>query len=149
MRKAGLDYLMGRIELARDDLAAKKVRLAEFREAGDAMPIELSLVLSIIEHIDPGRFEHYEGNEVALVHEVLTIIGANTTTAYSYSKSSAGARGLFQLVPDTYRRLREKYRSAAANVSVMVPIDSSMFRSVALSRLSGSNASRSACIVWE
>jgi len=112
VRKAGLDYLMGRIELARDDLAAKKVRLAEFSETGDAMPIEVSLVLSIIEHIDPGRFEHYEGNEAALVHEVLATIGANTTTAYSYSKSSAGARGLFQLVHDTYRRLREKYRSA-------------------------------------
>jgi hypothetical protein len=58
VRKAGLDYLMGWIELARDGLAAKKVRLAEFSETGDAMPIEVSLVLSIIEHIDPGRFEH-------------------------------------------------------------------------------------------
>ena len=81
-------------------------------ETSDTRPIEVSLVLSIIEHIDPGRFEHYKGNEIALVHEVLTIIGANTTRAYSYSKSSAGARGLFQLVPDTYRRLQEKYRSA-------------------------------------
>ena len=81
----------------------------------DTMPIDVSLVLSIIEHIDPGRFEHHQGDEVALVHEVLTIIGANTTSAYSYSKSSAGARGLFQFVPDTYRRLREKYRSAGLN----------------------------------
>ncbi len=112
VRKAGLDYLTGQIELARDDLAAKKVRLAGLRGTGNDMPMELSLVLSIIEHIDPARFEHYKGNEAALVHEVLTIIGANTTTAYSYSKSSAGARGLFQFVPDTYRRLREKYRSA-------------------------------------
>jgi hypothetical protein len=112
VRQAGLDYLKGRIELARDDLLAKKVRLAGFHETGDTNPIEVSLVLSIIEHIDPDRFEHQQGNELALVHEVLTIIGANTTTAYSYSKSPAGARGLFQLMPDTYRRLREKYRSA-------------------------------------
>jgi len=115
VRKAGLDYLTGRIELARDDLTAKKVRLAGFHETGGAMPIEVSLVLSIIEHIDPGRFEHHKGDEIALVHEVLTIIGANTTRAYSYSKSSAGARGLFQLVPDTYRRLQERYRSAGLN----------------------------------
>ena len=74
--------------------------------------MEVSLVLSIIEHIDPGRFEHYQGNETALIHEVLTIIGANTTEAYSYSKSPAGARGLFQFVPDTYRRLTGRYRRA-------------------------------------
>ena len=112
VRKAGLDYLIGRIERARNELTAKKVRLAWFRETGNTVPTEVSLVLSIIEHIDPGRFEHHKGDEIALVHEVLTIIGANTTRAYSYSKSSAGARGLFQLVPDTYRRLRERYRRA-------------------------------------
>lgn len=111
VRKAGLEYLMERIKLARSDLMAKKVRLAGFQGFGD-MPVEVSLVLSIIEHIDPERFEHYRGNEIALVHEVLTIIGANTTTAYSYSRSPAGARGLFQLVPDTYRRLQVRYRSA-------------------------------------
>jgi hypothetical protein len=112
VRKAGLDYLVGQIRLARSELAAKKVRLAEFLQTGDIVPMEVSLVLSIIEHIDPGRFEHYQGNETALVHEVLTIVGANTTEAYSYSKSPAGARGLFQFVPDTYRRLTGRYRRA-------------------------------------
>ena len=63
----------------------------------------ISLVLSVIEHIDPVRFEHYRGNEIALVHEVLTIIGANTTEAYRYSRSPAGAMGLFQFIPKTYR----------------------------------------------
>ena len=112
VRKAGLDYLMERIKLARKELDVKKVRLDGFDETGDATPLEVSLVLSIIEHIDPGRFERRRGHEIALVHEVLTIIGANTTRAYSYSRSPAGARGLFQIVPDTYRRLREKYQSA-------------------------------------
>ena len=111
VRKAGLDYLMGRITAARSDLAAKRVRLTEF-ERGDGIPMEISLVLSIIEHIDPVRFEHYKGNEIALVHEVLTIIGANTTEAYRYSRSPAGAMGLFQFIPKTYRRLLQEYRSA-------------------------------------
>ena len=111
VRKAGLDYLMGRITLARSDLAAKRVRLAEF-DSGDGTPMEVSLVLSIIEHIDPLRFEHCNGNEIALVHEVLAIIGANTTEAYRYSKSSAGARGLFQFIPATYRMLLGRYRNA-------------------------------------
>ncbi|MGA2106223.1 MAG: DUF1254 domain-containing protein [Syntrophorhabdales bacterium] len=111
VRKAGLDYLMGRITLARNDLAAKRVRLGEF-ERGNGIPMEVSLVLSIIEHIDPVRFEHYRGNEIALVHEVLTIIGANTTEAYRYSRSPAGAMGLFQFIPKTYKRLLDRYRSA-------------------------------------
>ena len=111
VRKAGLDYLMRLIKLARSDLAAKRVKLAEFGKS-DGIPMEISLVLSIIEHIDPVRFEHYKGNEIALVHEVLTIIGANTTEAYRYSKSPAGAMGLFQFIPRTYRMLLEKYRSA-------------------------------------
>jgi len=111
VRKAGLDYLMGRITLARSDLAAKRVKLAEF-DSGDGTPMEISLVLSIIEHIDPLRFEHCNGNEIALIHEVLTIIGANTTEAYRYSRSSAGARGLFQFIPTTYKMLLERYRNA-------------------------------------
>ena len=111
VRKAGLDYLMGRITLAKNDLAAKRVRLAEF-ERGNGIPMEVSLVLSIIEHIDPVRFEHYRGNEITLVHEVLTVIGANTTEAYRYSRSPAGAMGLFQFIPKTYKRLFERYRSA-------------------------------------
>jgi hypothetical protein len=114
VRKAGLEYLMRQIELAHRDLQARKVKLAAFDGfVADVMATEVSLVLSIIEHIDPARFQNCrEGEEIALVHEVLTIIGANTTNAYAYSKSPAGARGLFQLLPDTYRRLQEKYPRA-------------------------------------
>lgn len=115
VRQAGLAYLTRQIELAHRDLRAKNVRLSAFEELqGERMPTqELSLVLSIIEHIDPVRFKRCkEGQEAALVREVLTIIGANTTRAYAYSKSSAGARGLFQFIPKTYRRLQEKYPEA-------------------------------------
>ncbi len=114
VRKAGLDYLTSQIELAYKDLRARKVRLLGFDElAADISPAEVSLVLSIIEHIDPVRFKNCEeGKEIGLVREVLTIVGANTTDAYAYSKSPAGARGLFQLIPDTYRRLQKKYPKA-------------------------------------
>ena len=112
VRKAGLDYLMEQIRQARDDLAARRVKLTQFSDVGDAVLMETSLVLSIIEHIDPERFERSRGNETALIHEVLTIVGANTERAYSYSRSPAGARGLFQFIPSTYRMLQEKYRKA-------------------------------------
>lgn len=114
IRKAGLDYLMQQIDVAHQDLKARNVSLAGFDGLfADTMATDVSLVLSIIEHIDPVRFKNCpQGEEGALVHEVLTIVGANTTEAYAYSKSTAGARGLFQLIPDTYRRLREKYPRA-------------------------------------
>jgi hypothetical protein len=114
VRKAGLDYLVLQIELARKDLETRKVKLIGFdRLEAETIPTEVSLVLSIIEHIDPVRFKNCrEDEKTVLVHEVLTIVGANTIDAYAYSKSPAGARGFFQLVPDTYRRLREKYPRA-------------------------------------
>ncbi len=115
VRKAGLDYLMRQIEYAYRDLKMKNVRLGGFRRLEPQVtPTEVALVLSIIEHIDPLRFKGCpEGQETALVHEVLTIIGANTVNAYAYSKSPAGARGLFQFIPKTYKRIREKYPTAA------------------------------------
>jgi len=114
VRQAGLTYLTRQIELAHKDLRARNVRLCAFdRLLADTTPAEVSLVLSIIEHIDPVRFNHCrEGEETDLVREVLTIIGANTTDAYAYSKSPAGARGLFQLIPDTYKKLQAKYPRA-------------------------------------
>ncbi len=114
VRRAGLDYLERQIELARRDLEEKNVSLGGFNGLDDeVLPTEVALALSIIEHIDPVRFKNCrEDDRVNLVHEVLTIVGANTTNAYAYSRSPAGAMGLFQLIPDTYRRLRIKYPRA-------------------------------------
>jgi hypothetical protein len=117
VRKAGLDYLERQIDLAYTDLRTRNVRLGGFSKLeARVTPTEVALVLSIIEHIDPLRFKSCpEGQETALVHEVLTIIGANTVNAYAYSKSPAGARGLFQFIPKTYSRIREKYPDAKLN----------------------------------
>jgi hypothetical protein len=114
VRKGGLDYLARQIELARGDLEGRRVKLIGSGGLDDDIRLtEIALVLSIIEHIDPVRFKNsQEDDKVALVHEVLAIIGANTINAYAYSKSPAGARGLFQLVPDTYKRLQDKYPQA-------------------------------------
>ena len=114
MREDGLNYLKGQIESAWTDLEENNVRLGGFNELShDIAPTEIALVLSIIEHIDPLRFKNSPpGGETALVHEVLTIIGANMSDAYAYSRSPAGARGLFQFIPRTYERILRKYRQA-------------------------------------
>jgi hypothetical protein len=117
VREDGLNYLKGQIESARADLEEKNVPLNGLKGldyiSGDVAPTEISLVLSIIEHIDPLRFKHSPpGGETLLVHEVLTIIGANMGDAYAYSRSPAGARGLFQFIPGTYEMILRKYREA-------------------------------------
>ena len=117
VREDGLNYLREQIESARTDLEERGVRLRGFEGlSADIEPTDFSLVLSIIEHIDPQRFQNAaDGGEIGLVHEVLTIIGANTVNAYAYSKSSAGARGLFQFIPGTYEKILRKYRAAGLN----------------------------------
>ncbi len=114
VREDGLNYLKGQIESAREDLEEKNVSLRGLNSiSSDVAPTEISLVLSIIEHIDPLRFKQSPpGGETLLVHEVLTIIGANMSDAYAYSRSPAGARGLFQFIPGTYEKILRKYRAA-------------------------------------
>lgn len=114
VRRDGLNYLRQQIESARSDLEERGVRLKAFEGLPvEIAPTDVSLVLSIIEHIDPRRFRNAKaGEEIELVREVLTIIGANTVHAYAYSKSPAGARGLFQFIPATYEKILRKYRGA-------------------------------------
>ena len=114
VRDDGLSYLKQQIESARADLEERGVKLKGFEGLPiDVAPTDVSLVLSIIEHIDPQRFKNAgDGDEIKLVHEVLTIIGANTVNAYAYAKSPAGARGLFQFIPGTYEKILRKYRGA-------------------------------------
>ncbi len=114
VREDGLNYLKQQIESARADLEKRNVPLKSFEFISDDIaPTEISLVLSIVEHIDPLRFQKAPpGGETALVHEVLTVIGANLDDAYAYSRSPAGARGLFQFIPGTYQKMLRKYHKA-------------------------------------
>jgi hypothetical protein len=113
VRRAGLKYLITQIELAREDLERRQARLYGFERLSTDMPTDVSLALSIIEHVDPVRFRNCpKGKETDLIHEVLTVVGANTVNAYAYSRSPAGAMGLFQIIPPTYKRLQNKYPRA-------------------------------------
>jgi hypothetical protein len=114
IRQDGLNYLREQIETARDDLETANVRLKGFDALPDAFSLtDIALVLSVIEHIDPLRYKNCPpGEEATLVNEVLTIIGANKASAYAYSRSPAGARGLFQFIPGTYEKLLRKYPGA-------------------------------------
>jgi hypothetical protein len=81
------------------------------RDVADVMPKGVLTVLLMNEHIDPGLFKT-EGLTRGLVEQVLTILGTNGGKAYAYSISSAGARGLVQMIPSTYRLIARKYPGA-------------------------------------
>lgn len=81
------------------------------RKVADVISPDVLQVLLMNEHIDPGEFKS-RGLTRALVERVLTVIATNKESAYSYSISSAGARGLVQMIPSTYSLIANKYPTA-------------------------------------
>ncbi len=109
VRKAGLEYLQGVIDNAKNDLIARRVRPASCNSFIDN---DISVVLAIIEHIDPQKFTSGRYTPEKLINETLVILGTNKHNAYRYSKSKAGAVGLFQFIPATYKRVQNLYPQA-------------------------------------
>lgn len=108
VREAGLDYLRAVLRSAKNELIKKGAApLCEKFVADD-----VSITLAIIEHIDPLKFESGKYTTEKLIHETLVILGANKQKAYRFSVSRAGARGLFQFIPKTYKRIVELYPQA-------------------------------------
>ncbi len=109
VRQTGLDYLRSTVRAAKMDLLRRKVVPLS---CDRFVPDDIPLTLAIIEHIDPVRFESGKYTAEQLIHETLVIIGTNKGDAYAYSKSKAGAQGLFQFIPDTYKRIARLYPQA-------------------------------------
>ncbi len=112
VRKAGLDYLRNVISDAKNDLLRRRVNP---RSCNSFIDNDMSLVLAIIEHIDPGKFTSGKYTPEKLINETLVILGANKQNAYRYSRSKAGAMGLFQFMPGTYKRIVNLYPQAGLN----------------------------------
>ena len=112
VRKAGLDYLRNVIADAKNDLIRRRVSP---RSCNSFIDNDISVVLAIIEHIDPGKFLSGKYTPEKLINETLVILGTNKHNAYRYSRSKAGAMGLFQFMPGTYRRIANLYPQAGLN----------------------------------
>jgi hypothetical protein len=108
VREAGLEYLRNILRGAKSDLAKKgAVSLSKQFVVDD-----ISVALVIIEHIDPLKFESGKYTTEQLIHETLVILGTNKEKAYRFSASKAGARGLFQFIPKTYKKIVRLYPRA-------------------------------------
>ncbi len=109
VREAGLEYLQGVIDSAKNDLIGRRVRPLSCSSFIDN---DISVVLAIVEHIDPQKFTSGRYTAEKLINETLVILGTNRHNAYRYSKSKAGAVGLFQFIPATYKRVLNLYPQA-------------------------------------
>ncbi|HEX4635255.1 MAG TPA: hypothetical protein VH189_03680 [Rhizomicrobium sp.] len=112
MRSAGMDYLRHLQRLAYDRIKDHDVRsrVTPTITVADKIPTSVVLRLMITEHVDPLHMK-YVGIEQC-IHEVLFTIAANREHAYTYAKSSAGARGLPQFMEDSYQMVRANYPKA-------------------------------------
>ena len=111
--KAGIEIQERFVHKAYSKLKDKAIFSFAFpgRKVVDVIPRDVLQVLLMNEHIDPGEFKS-QGLTRALVDRVLTVIATNEENAYAYSVSSAGARGLVQMIPSTYSLIANKYPAA-------------------------------------
>lgn len=94
---AGRYYVHNVIEIARDRLKEKGIviqpRIADIAER-----------LATVEHVDHTRFRsEFHQN---IFNDIFTLYALNEGQTYRYSVSSAGAGGMVQMIPSTYRMVR-------------------------------------------
>ena len=101
---AGRFYVHNVIEIARDQLRNKgyfiQPKVADIAER-----------LATVEHVDHQRFRtEFHPN---IYNDIFTLYALNEGQTYRYSVSSAGAGGMVQMIPATYRMVRSRFPNAA------------------------------------
>ena len=101
---AGRFYVHNVIEIARDQLRNKghyiQPKIADIAER-----------LATVEHVDHLRFRtEFHPN---IYNDIFTLYALNEGQTYRYSVSSAGAGGMVQMIPPTYRMVRSRFPNAA------------------------------------
>jgi len=97
---AGKMYVRNTIDIAREKLREKGIyiqpRIADIAER-----------LSAVEHVDHQRFRtEYHPN---IYNDIYALYALNEGDTYRFSVSSAGAGGMVQMIPSTYRMVRSQY----------------------------------------
>lgn len=100
---AGTFYVRNVIEIARDRLKAKGIsvqpKIADIAER-----------LATVEHVDHTRFRTEPHKNI--FNDIFTLYALNEGQTYRYSVSSAGAGGMVQMIPATYRMVRSWHPNA-------------------------------------
>ncbi len=98
--RAGGDYVRERLDEAARRLAAKG-------ETISPAVVDAAERLCHVEHTDHKRF--LSEDPAALFDEIRTLYALNAGDTYRYSVSSAGAGGMVQMIPPTYKAIREQF----------------------------------------
>lgn len=101
---AGRFYVQNVVDIAREQLKNKgyfiQAKIADIAER-----------LATVEHVDHLRFRtEFHPN---IYNDIFTLYALNEGQTYRYSVSSAGAGGMVQMIPPTYRMVRNRYPNAA------------------------------------
>lgn len=100
---AGRFYVRNVIDIAREQLRVKgyaiQPKVADIAER-----------LAAVEHVDHYRFRtEFHSN---IYNDIYTLFALNEGQTYRYSVSSAGAGGMVQMIPSTYRMVRARFPNA-------------------------------------
>jgi hypothetical protein len=88
-------------------------RLAQHGKVISPEIVDAAERLCIVEHTDHKRFK--TENQASLYNEIFTLYALNAGDTYRFSVSSAGAGGMVQMIPPTYKAIREMHPSVGLN----------------------------------
>ena len=97
---AGRYYVRNVIEIAREKLREKGITI-------QPKVADIAERLSTVEHVDHARFRTEP--QANIFNDIFTLYALNEGQTYRYSVSSAGAGGMVQMIPATYRLVRSRY----------------------------------------
>lgn len=109
--KSGQSYVRTMI-----DLAAKRLQLSGIKIAPEILNVAERLC--VVEHTDHDRYRRE--NRTALYEEIFALYALNELDTFHYSVSSAGAGGMVQMMPATYRLVRSQHPGVGLNPDFVV-----------------------------
>jgi hypothetical protein len=96
-------------EYVHEKLDEAVARLAERGERISPAVVDVAERLCHVEHTDHKRF--MTEDSASIFKEIRSLYALNSGDAYRYSVSSAGAGGMVQMIPQTYKAIREQHPS--------------------------------------
>lgn len=109
--KAGQSYVRTMIDLAAKRLQAKGNKISP-------EILDVAERLCVVEHTDQDRFRRE--NRIALYDEIFGLYALNELDTFRYAVSFAGAGGMVQMIPATYRMVRTQHPGVGLNPDFVV-----------------------------
>ncbi len=103
---AGRIYVRNVIDIARQKLAERGIAI-------EAKTADVAERLAAVEHVDHLRFRTEPHQDI--YNDVYTLFALNEGQTYRYAVSSAGAGGMVQMIPSTYRMVRAQFPQVPLN----------------------------------